>query len=116
MSEDIEIINQNTRIEKIKNFFSNNYKKLIGSLLLILLVLFSYFGFQEYKKKLKLEIADIYNQITLKEITIENTNDIEQLIKIIKEKDPIYSVLSLYFIIENDLVNDQKEINNFFDR
>jgi predicted negative regulator of RcsB-dependent stress response len=115
MSEDIEIINQNTRIEKIKNFFSNNYKKLIGSLLLILLVLFSYFGFQEYKKKLKLEIADIYNQITLKEITIENTNDIEQLIKIIKEKDPIYSVLSLYFIIENDLVNDQKEINNFFD-
>ena len=115
MSEDIEIINQNTRIEKIKIFFSNNYKKLIGSLLLILLVLFSYFGFQEYKKKLKLEIADIYNQITLKEITIENTNDIEQLIKIIKEKDPIYSVLSLYFIIENDLVNDQKEINNFFD-
>ena len=115
MSEDIEIINQNTRIEKIKNFFSNNYKKLIGSLLLILLVLFSYFGFQEYNKKLKLEIADIYNQITLKEITIENTNDIEQLIKIIKEKDPIYSVLSLYFIIENDLVNDQKEINNFFD-
>ena len=115
MSEDIEIINQNTRIEKIKNFFSNNYKKLIGSLLLILLVLFSYFGFQEYKKKAKLEIADIYNQITLREITIENTNDIEQLIKIIKEKDPIYSVLSLYFIIENDLVNDQKEINNFFD-
>ena len=23
--------------------------------------------------------------------------------------------MSLYFIIENDLVNDQKEINNFFD-
>ena len=115
MSEDIEIINQNTRIEKIKNFFLNYYKKLIGSLVLILLVLFSYFGFQEYKKKAKLEIADIYNQITLKEITIENTNDIEQLIKIIKEKDPIYSVLSLYFIIENDLANDQKEINNFFD-
>ena len=115
MSEDIEIINQNTRIEKIKIFFLNYYKKLIGSLVLILLVLFSYFGYQEYKKRLKLEIADTYNKITLKEITIENTNDIEQLIKIIKEKDPIYSVLSLYFIIENGLVNDQKEINNFFD-
>ena len=46
---------------------------------------------------------------------MKNTNDIEQLVKIIKEKDPIYSALSLYFIIENDLVNDQKEINNFFD-
>ena len=115
MSEDIEIINQNTRIEKIKNFFSNNYKKLIVFLVLILLVLFSYFGVQEYKKKIKLEIADVYNQITLKEITIKNTNDIEQLIEIIKEKDPIYSALSLYFIIENGLVNDKKEVNNFFD-
>ena len=115
MSEDIEIINHNTRIEKIKIFFSNNFKKIIGSLVLILLVLFSYFGYEEYKKRAKLEIAEIYNQITLKKITIENTNDIEKLIKIIKEKDPIYSALSLYFIIENDLVNDQKEINNFFD-
>ena len=115
MSEDIEIINQNTRIEKIKNFFLDNYKKLIGSLVLILLVVFLYFGYQEYKKKIKLEIAETYNQITLKKITIENTNDIEQLIKIIKEKDPIYSALSLYFIIENNLVNDQGEINNFFD-
>ena len=115
MSEDIEIINQNTRIEKIKNFFSNNYKRLIVLLISILLLLFSYFGYQEYKKRAKLEIAEIYNQITLKEITIKNTDDIEQLVKIIKEKDPIYSALSLYFIIENDLLNDRKEINNFFD-
>ena len=115
MSEDIEIINQNTRIEKIKNFFSNNYKKLIGLLISTLLLLFSYFGYQEYKKRAKLEIAEIYNQISLKEITIKNADDIEQLVKIIKEKDPIYSALSLYFIIENDLLNDRKEINNFFD-
>ena len=115
MSEDIEIINRNTRIEQLKTFFANNYKRLIASLVLILLILFSYFGFQEYKKRQKIEIAGIYNQITLKEITIENTNDIEQLIEIIKKKDPIYSALSLYFIIENDLVNDDKQINNFFD-
>ena len=115
MSEDIEIINQNTRVEKIKNFFSNNKKKLIGSLVLILLAVFSYFGYQEYKKKQKLETADIYNQITLKEVTPKNTDDIEKLVKIIKKKDPIYSALSLYFIIENDLVSDEKEINNFFD-
>ena len=115
MSEDIEIINQNTRTEKIKNFFSNNFKKLIGSLVSILFLLFSYFGFQEYDKRKKLEIAETYNQVTLKEITIQNSNDIEQLVKIIKEKDPIYSALSLYFIIENNLVNDQKKINNFFD-
>ena len=115
MSEDIEIINQNTRIEKIKNFFLVNYKKLIGSLVSILLLLFLYLGYQEYEKREKLEIAETYNQITLKEITIQDSNDVEQLVKIIKKKDPIYSALSLYFIIENNLVNDQKKINNFFD-
>ena len=115
MSEDIEIINQKARIEKIKNFFSNNFKKLIGSLIAILIFLFSYFGYQEYKKKLRLAIADTYNQITLKEITAENTNDIKKLVEIVKERDPIYSALSLYFIIENNLISDQKEINNFFD-
>ena len=40
MSEDIEIINQNTRIEKIKNFFITNYKNLIGLLVLILLIFY----------------------------------------------------------------------------
>ena len=115
MSEDIEIINQNTRIEKLKSFFANNYKKLIGSVVLILVVLFSYFVFKEYKKRQKIEIAEIYNQINLKEITSKNTNDIEKLVEIIKKKDPIYSALSLYFIIENDLINDKEKINDFFD-
>ena len=90
MSEDIEIINQNTRIEKLKNFFVNNYKKIIGSLLLTLLILFSYFIFQEYQKRQKVETAEIYNEITLKDITIKNTDDIDQLIEIIKKKDQIY--------------------------
>jgi len=115
MSEDIEIINQNTRIEKIRNFFSNNSKKLIVSFILILLILFSYFVYQEYKNRQKIKIAESYNQIVLKEITSENTNDIDKLVKIIEKKDPIYSALSLYFIIENDLINDKKKINIFFD-
>ena len=115
MSEDIEIINQNTRIEKIKNFLANNYKKLIVSFVFILVVLFSYFGFQEYKKRQKIKIAEIYNQINLKEITSKNTDDIEKLVEIVKKKDPIYSALSLYFIIENDLINDKEKINDLFD-
>ena len=115
MSEDIEIVNQNTRIEKIKNFFSNNYKKLIGGLILILLFLFLYFGYLEYKKRQKEEIAEIYNQITLKELTTKDVGDIKRLIEIIEKKDPVYSALSLYFIVEDKLVNDKKEINNFFD-
>ena len=115
MSEDIKIINQNTRIEKFKNFFSNNLKKIIVVLIFILIFLFSYFGYQEYKKFKKKEIAKNYNQISLKEITSKNVDDIEKLIEIINKKDPVYSTLSLYLIIENNLVNDNKKINSFFD-
>ena len=115
MSEDIEIVNQNARIEKLKNFFSKNSKKLVGLLILLLLLLFSYFIYQEYKKRQKAEIAETYNVITLKEVTNENFDDTKKLIEIIKKKDPVYSALSLYFIIENDLIKDKEEINNFFD-
>ena len=115
MTENLKIIEQSSKIEKIRNFFLNNLKKIIVLSVLILLFLFSYFGYQEYKKRIKIGIAETYNQITLKEITAANTNDIQKLIEIIKERDPIYSVLSLYFVIENDLVSDQIEINNFFD-
>ena len=115
MSEDIEIINQNARIEKLKKFFSKNLKKLIALLILLLLFLFSYFIYQEYKKRQKAEIAEAYNIITLKEVTNENFDDTKKLIEIIKKKDPVYSALSLYFIIENDLIKDREKINNFFD-
>ncbi len=115
MSEDIEIINQNTKIEKFKNFFSNNLRKIIIVLILILLFIFSYFAYQEYEKLQKKEIAKQYNQISLKNITTENINEIQKLVEIIKKKDPVYSALSLNFIIENNLVDDNNDVNSFFD-
>tara|TARA_Y100001958_G_C21156921_1_gene491748 strand:+ start:194 stop:838 length:645 start_codon:yes stop_codon:yes gene_type:complete len=115
MSEDIEIINQNTKIEKFKNFFSYNLRKIIIVLISVLLFIFSYFGYQEYKKLQKKEIAKQYNQITLKNITTENIDEIQKLVEIIKKRDPVYSALSLNFIIENNLVNDNNDVNSFFD-
>ena len=41
---------------------------------------------------------------------------IENLIQIvINKKDPTYSPLSLYFIIDNNLINDRNIINDLFD-
>ena len=37
------------------------------------------------------------------------------MIEIINKKDPTYSPLSLYFIIDNNLVSDQSRINSLFD-
>ena len=60
----------------------------------------------------------ISNKFNLTTLTYsENTKEstIKNLVEIINEQDSTYSPLSLYFIIDNKLILNQKEINNFFD-
>ena len=54
MDEDITIINKNTRNEKIKNFFVKNTKKLIIAFSVIILIMFGYFIYEDFQKKIKL--------------------------------------------------------------
>ena len=51
MEEDISIIDTNTRIEKIKNFFIKNKKYLITILSLIILIIFAFFAYNEKQNK-----------------------------------------------------------------
>ena len=115
MDEDIAIINSNTRNEKIKNFFINKKKLLISVVSLIIILCISYFTFEEFKERKKIKISDQYNLI-LTEYSEDNkeiTSD--ALIKLIEKKDPTYAPLSLYFIIDNKLIDDQLKINSLFD-
>jgi hypothetical protein len=115
MDEDISIINSNTRNEKVRNFFNKNKIKIISILLSIVIVLIGAYSFDKYKTNQKIEISDKFNSITL--TYSENTKDytVKNLVEIIKEKDPTYSPLSLYFIIDNKLISDQGELNSYFD-
>ena len=115
MDEDIAIINSNTRNQKIRIFFKNNKKKIIIILLLIGILLIGYFSYKEYIQKKRLEISDQYNSIVT-EYTISNREKTKNsLIKLINRKDPTYSPLSLYFILDNKLLSDITKINNLFD-
>jgi len=114
MDEDISIINTNTRNEKIKNFFIQNKKKLVLGITVILLVLISYFSLGEYKKKQKIEISDTYNSIIIDYSKNNKEKTAKNLIELINKKDPTYSPLSLYFIIDNKLINEKEKINDLF--
>ena len=115
MEEDISIINSNTRNEKVRNFFVNNKNKIISTIVILIIVLASTYGFDSYKTNKKKEISNKFNLTTsthsesIKEITVRN------LVEIINEQDPTYSPLSLYFIIDNKLISNQSEINGYFD-
>ena len=115
MDEDLSIINTNARNEKIKNFFINNKNKLILGIIFLIVVIIGVYGFDKYQKDKKLQISDNFNLAIIE--YSENTKDktTAELIKIINKKDPTYSPLSLYFIIDNKLLSDQRQINDLFD-
>ena len=115
MDEEISIINSNSRNDKIKNFIFDNKNKIISSIIIILIVIIGFYSFDKYKINKKKKISEDFNLATIE--YSENLKDktISRLIDIIKEKDPTYSALSLYFIIDNKLILDQDQINSFFD-
>ncbi len=115
MDEDLSIINTNTRNEKIKNFFVNNKNKIILGIIILIIIIVGVFSYDKYLINKKKNISDSYNSIIIdySEKTKEKTAS--SLIEIINKKDPTYSPLSLYFIIDNNLVSDQSKINSLFD-
>ena len=115
MDEDLSIINSNTRNEKIKNFFVNNKNKIISSIFFLIIIIIGVFSYDKYSIAKKKEISDQFNSIIIdfSEKTKETTAD--GLIEIVNKKDPTYSPLSLYFIIDNNLVGDEAKVNSLFD-
>ncbi len=115
MDEDLSIINTNARNEKVKNFFVNNKNKIISSIIILIIIIASVFSYDKYLAKKKKDISDSFNSIIIdySEKTKENTAS--SLVEIINKKDPTYSPLSLYFIIDNNLLSDQSKINSLFD-
>ena len=115
MDEDISIINTNTRNEKIKNFLFHNKKKIISGLIIVVILLISYFAFGEYQDSKKVKISDSFNSITINYSKNNKEKTAKDLIKIINKKNSTYSPLSLYFIIDNELISERNTINNLFD-
>ena len=114
MDEDLSIIKSNTRNEKIKNFILNNKKSLIAFLIMFFGIIISFFGYKEFKKSQTIKISDIYNSTIINYSSETKDETINKLIEIVNKKNSTYSPLSLYFIIDNRLILNQKEINDLF--
>ena len=115
MDEDTAIINENTRKEKIKVFFVKNTKKIIIVISTLVLILFGYFVFEEFEKKNKIKLADRYNFAKIEFISGDKSKVKNELIDIVNEKDRTYSPLALYFLIDNNIISENKKINELFD-
>jgi len=115
MDEDIAIINKETRNEKIKNFFIKNKKKIIISISVIILSIFGYFIYEDLNKKSKIKLANRYNIAKVNFISGNKAMVVNELVSIVHAKDRTYSPLALYFLIDNNIIDDNKKINELFD-
>ena len=115
MDEEIVIIDSNKRNEKIKNFFINNRKNLIAGFSIILVVIIGYLSMKEMKEREKIKLANQFNITIINFKTEDKQTTIDQLTKIINENDATYSPLALYFLIDNNLIDNKSVINSLFD-
>ena len=114
MDEEIDIINRNTRIEKLKNFLISKRKHIVSFLIFIVFILISFFGYQEFNKRNKEKLANKFNMlVTNFDNGQKNINN--ELVEIINEKDKTYSPLAFFFLLDNDLITSNEEINSYFD-
>jgi len=115
MDEEVTIIDSNTRNEKILNFFINNKKNLIVGFSIILVVIIGYLSMKEMKERDKIKLANQFNITTINFKTEDKQTTVDELIKLINKNDSTYSPLALYFLIDNNLIDNKNEINNLFD-
>lgn len=115
MDEDTSIIDNRTRNERIKNFIINNKKKLISLIIAFIILIISFYSYQIYLDKKREDISNRYNSAIIEYEAANKSKIIPILKDIIDAKDATYSPLALYFIIDNNLINNKDEINSFFD-
>jgi len=115
MDQEIEIINTETRKEKLKNFFINNKKLIIIVIFFLLLLLFGFIFYKEYQKGHREFLANKYNTAIIEHETGEKSKIVKLMKEIIEDKDETFSPLAFYYLLDNDLITSNEEINKYFD-
>ena len=104
-----------TKKSKLKKFYEVN-KILIFSVILILIIAIASVSFySEAKEKKKILLSDNY---LAAKVYLENgdRNKVKNILKtIIFANDSTYSTLSLFLILNENLIVDQGELSNLFD-
>ncbi len=115
MDEDIAIINTKTRNEKIKSFFVEYKKFIIISLISLILIILGIYSFNIYKEDQRKKISIKYNDAIIEYKKANNVESISLLKEVISKKDSTYAPLALYFLIDNNLLENKDEVNELFD-
>ena len=114
MDEEISIINEKTRNEKIRSFLSKNRKFLFISLIILIFTIIGFFSYKFYQDKQIKHLSNKYNKAVIAYKNGNNKEIYSLMRQIIDNKDTTYSPLALYFLIDNNLIDNNDEANELF--
>jgi len=104
-----------TKKSKLKKFYEANKILIFSTVLILIIAIASVSFYSETKEKKKILLSDNY---LAAKIYLENgdRNKVKNILKtIIFANDSTYSTLSLFLILNENLIVDQGELSNLFD-
>ena len=104
-----------TKKSKLKKFYETNKILIFSTILIIILATVSSIFYSETKEKKKILLSDKYLSA---KVYLENgdRNEVKNILRtIIFDNDSTYSTLSLFLILNENLIVDQRELSNLFD-
>ena len=114
MDEEISIIDSNTRNQKIKDFFTKNKKMIFSIIIIFVLILVSFYSYQIFQDQKKKQLSDKYNNSVIDYKNGSTLSVTSSMKEVINDQDSTYSPLALYFLIDNNLIENRDEINELF--
>ena len=115
MDEELSIIDTKTRNEKIQNFLVHNKKLIISSITVVIIVILSFYSYQIYEDNHKEKISEKFNSAVIEYEKGNTSKSTQSLIEVIEDRNSTYSPLALYFVVDNNLIKNQTEVNELFD-
>ena len=103
-------------ISRFKNFYYKNKTYILLLIFILILAIASLTFYLEFKKAKKIEISDNYIKA---KIYLQNgkKDEAKEILKsIIFKNDMLYSTLSLFLVLNENLERDQRELINLFDQ
>ena len=104
-----------TKKTKIKKFYDDNKKLIYVFISFAMLSIFGIIYYLENKESKRIALGDDFVQAQIYINHGEKDKAKKLLEKIIYENDSTYSSLSLFLLLNEDLIKDNNKINNFFD-
>ena len=104
-----------TKKSKLKQFYETNKILIFSTILILIIAIASISFYSESKEKKKMLLADNYIQAKIYLQNNERNKAIGILKSTILADDSTYSILSFFLIINQNLINDQKELSDLFD-